>query len=119
AAAHRVLDACLRAAPGTPDQRVFVESTLSLLAFHRGTWDRAFEHATRALDLALMLAPDAGIRSAVASAALVPLARGERQAGERLLHRAEGGDGPAGDVVTCAVAYARALGAVFADDHEE
>ncbi len=119
ATAQRLVDTALQGEPGTRDQQAFLETTLSQLAFHRGEWDRALEHATRAMDQCLLLPPDSGVRAAYATAALVPLSRGEEQPAGRLLQRAEEGAGPTGDVVTCAVAYTRALGAVFADDHEE
>lgn len=119
AAACRILDATAQGDPGPREQRVFLETTQSQLAFHGGEWDRAQEHATRAVDHCLMLPLDAGVRSAYATAALVPLARGEQQVGDRLLRRAEDGSGASGEVVLCAVAYSRALGAVFAGDHRE
>lgn len=120
AAACRVLEATAQAEPGPREQRAFLETTQSQLAFHQGQWDRALEHATRAVEQCLMLPADSGVRSAYATASLVPLARGEQETGRRLLQRATDHDGGAsGDVVVCAVAYARAIGAVFAGDHRE
>lgn len=119
AAAFRILETTSQGEPGTRDQRVFLETTLSQLAFHGGEWDRALEHATRAVDQCLMLPADSGVRSAYATAALVPLARGEQEAGGQLLSRAADDASASGDVVVCAVAYAQALGAVFAGDHPE
>ncbi|MEV4900156.1 AAA family ATPase [Citricoccus sp. NPDC055426] len=119
AAACRILETTAQGEPGTRDQRVFLETTRSQLAFHQGDWDRALEHATRAVDDCLMLPADSGVRSAYATAALVPLARGEHQAGSQLLRRAADDASASGDVVVCAVAYARALSGVFAGDHQE
>ncbi|MGM7669892.1 AAA family ATPase [Microbacterium sp. A93] len=119
AAACRILDVMAQGERGPRDQRVFVETTLSQLAFHRGEWDRALEHSTRAVDHCLMLPADSGVRSAYATAALVPLARGELQTGGQLLRRAAEDSSASGEVVVCAVAYSHALGAVFAGDHRQ
>lgn len=119
ATACRVLETTAQAEPGPLEQRMFLETTLSQLAFHRGEWDRALEHAARAADHCLMLPADSGVRSAYATAALVPLARGELETGRQLLQRAADGGGGSGDVVVCAVAYSHAIGAVFAADHHE
>ncbi|XKH53137.1 LuxR C-terminal-related transcriptional regulator [Citricoccus nitrophenolicus] len=119
AAASRILDATAQDAQGPREQRVFLESTLSQLAFHQGAWDRALEHATRAVDSCLMLPVDSGVRSAYATAALVPLARGEQSAGRPLLQRAVEDASATSEVVACAVAFARAMGATFAGDHPE
>ncbi|WP_313822112.1 AAA family ATPase, partial [Citricoccus sp.] len=119
AAASRILDATAQDAQGPREQRMFVATTLSQLAFHQGAWDRALEHATQAVDSCLMQPVDSGVRSAYATAALVPLARGEQRAGRQLLQRAVDDAGTTSDVVACAVAFARAMGATFAGDHPE
>ncbi|VXC11817.1 LuxR family transcriptional regulator [Citricoccus sp. K5] len=119
AAASRILDATAQDAQVPREQRVFLETTLSQLAFHQGAWDRALEHATQAVDSCLMQPLDSGVRSAYATAALVPLARGEQQAGRQLLQRAVADAGTTSEVVDCAVAFARAMGATFASDHPE
>ncbi|GAA1661427.1 transcriptional regulator [Citricoccus zhacaiensis] len=119
AAASRILDATAQDAQVPREQRVFLETTLSQLAFHQGAWDRALEHATNAVDSCLMQPADAGVRSAYATAALVPLARGEQRTGRQLIQRAVDDAGTTSEVVACAVAFARAMGATFAGDHPE
>lgn len=119
AAASRILDATAQDARVPREQRVFLETTLSQLAFHQGAWDRALEHATNAVDSCLMQPADSGVRSAYATAALVPLARGEQRAGRQLIQRAVDDAGTTSEVVVCAVAFARAMGATFAGDHPE
>ncbi|HEY4614960.1 MAG TPA: tetratricopeptide repeat protein, partial [Citricoccus sp.] len=119
AEAHRVLRGAAAADPADRTLSVRVHTGLGRLAFQAGDWDTAQTHFERAVENSLLLPTTAATRAAFASAALVPLARGDQPAGERLLARAQDEGLDAGDLVAGTVALARGIGALFTGEHRQ
>lgn len=99
-----------------PEFMVNLAGQLGWIAFQSAYWDEAQQLLDRALEDTLLMPEDAGVAFAHASAAVVPLARGEKETGDALLARATERDH--GEVVNVTVWLARALEAMMREDYE-
>ncbi len=118
ATAHTMLHGALSRRRLDEEFQVHLSAQLGLIAFQSAYWDEAQQHFTDAIEDSLLLPEDAGVLLSHAAAALVPLARGEKDVGNALLKLVEARNQHRSEVVDVSIWFARAMEALVEEDHE-